>query len=359
MASPPQGPNPAPRGRQYSPIGKSNVLPQVSGDREVVQASLPETQDMTVAEFWIALDYNSDDFKQTRISSEYKDYEKDFVKLCAISLPFFHTKPLTRIAEIYFHDVEYQKLLQHPTGSDCRADSVAVRSKVATDIHWSDVEATIEIHSKGTNLTDGPLNAMSYAYFLLQARPNRVAVQGMYVDSVGVTLFIVSCTEIKRTPRLPLRETASVQLLHAFVKRLYNPLPFMVDPTIRKQGRDDKGRTLFNIDLKIPGSSPATITCKNYYIFDVAPSGGQRTHVFVNLKEPTIVEDKPVHVIKDQYHCGDHRFSEKDVIDHIHSGGDVPGIVCIVHAEQVYRDDGSVVSSGRHQEKNRLHQSTR
>ncbi|KAF8174547.1 hypothetical protein BJ912DRAFT_44745 [Pholiota molesta] len=352
MASPPQGPpNPAPRGRQYSPIGKSNVLPQVSGDRKVVQASLPETQDMPVAEFWNALDYNSDDFKQTRISSKYKDYKKDFCTYMYDISKKMHEE-VNAGDMIYFVDVESRSLLQHPTGSDCRPDSVAVRSMLDS-IHWSDVEAAIEIQSEGTNATDGPRQAMSYAYFLLQARPDRVAVQGMYVDSVGVTLFIVSCTEIKRTPRLPLKKAASVQLLYAFVKRLYDPLPFMVDPTIRKQGRDDKGRTLFNIDLKIPGPSPATITCKNYYIFDLAPSGGQRTHVFVNLKEPTIVEDKPVHVIKDQYRRGDRRFSEKDVIDHIHSGGDVPGIVRIVYAEQVYRGDGSVVSSGR-REKTRI-----
>jgi hypothetical protein len=246
-------------------------------------------------------------------------------------MPLFHTKPLTRIAEIYFLDVESRKLLRHPTESNCRPNFVAVRS-MAMDIHWSDVEATIEIHSKGTNSTDGPHQAMAYAYFLLQARPDRVAVQGMYVDKGGVTLFLVSCTEIKRTQQLSLAEPANVQLLYTFVKRLYDPLPFMVDPTVRKRGKDSKGRSFFDIELKIPNSPPTS--CKGYRIFDCAPSRG-------------LVNGHPALVIKDQYRRGDHRFSEKDVIKHIHSDGKVPGIVRIVHAKQVSRADESVVSSGR------------
>jgi hypothetical protein len=364
MASPPPDPpSPSPAERQFSPVKKSNVLHQSSGDRRVVQASLPkeDTEEMvklSVAEFCDALGYNSADFKKASPLDKY-DAKADFGKymndisrrICKelhanralFHCRFFITKPLTRIAEIYFVDVGSRELLQPPIKTKCRPDFVAVRSR-DNDIHWSDVEAAIEIHSKGTNSTDGPLQAMSYAYYLLQARPDRVAVQGMYVDKGGVTLFLVSCTEIKRTQRLSLTESADVQLLYAFVKRLYDPLPLMVDPTIRMGKKDGEKPRLFDITLKIPGSPPTI--CEGYQIFDCAPTRGQRTHIFVNLEKPTIVKDQPVFIIKDQYRRSDHRFSEKDVINHIHSDGEVPGIVRIVYAQQVYQDDESVVSSG-------------
>ncbi|KAF8149829.1 hypothetical protein B0H34DRAFT_862560 [Crassisporium funariophilum] len=346
MASPPDPPSPSPAERQFSPVKKYNLLHQSSGNRRVVHASLPkeDTEEMvklSVAEFCDALDYNLDDFKQSSPLDKY-DAKEDFIKyMNDISAQICVE---LNADQIYFHDVRNRKLLQHSTETNCRPDSVAVRSRDNNEIHWSDVEAAIKIHSKGTNLTDGPLQAMSYAYYLLQARPDRVAVQGMYVDEGGVTLFLVSCTEIKRTQRLSLTTLANVRLLYAFVKQLYDPLPLMVDPTIRMRKKDGEKPRLFNIELKIPGLPPTI--CEGYRIFDCAPTRGQRTHIFVNLENPTIVEDQHVLVIKDQYRLGDHRFSEKDVINHIHSDGEVPGIVCIVYAKQVYRANGSVVSFG-------------
>ncbi|KAF9477173.1 hypothetical protein BDN70DRAFT_995121 [Pholiota conissans] len=342
---------------QVPPIASSSAAPQnqlspvkkgtssvASGNREEVQASLPaegseEIVELTVAEFWEELHYNPEDFKQKALYKK-KPSRTEFCTYMYNVSTEMHAM-VNAAKQIFFVETGTISHPDHPTGSQCRPDFVAVKTEQV--IHWSDVEATIEIHSEGATRTTGPRQAMAYAYFLLQARPDRISVPGMYVDDEGVMLFLVSCTKIKRTHRLKLKDAASTQLLYAFVKRMYEPHPLMVDSTIKKD-RDSEGRVVFDIRLNIP-HSPKPVVCCGYKITNVGSSRGQRTHIFVNTLNPTEVNGQPILVIKDQYRRRGPRFTEREVIEQIHHEGEVPGIIRIVHAEEVARDDGSSVVS--------------
>jgi hypothetical protein len=55
-----------------------------------------------------------------------------------------------------------------------------------------EIDVTVEILSAGDNTTDGLRHAGSftlYQLYLLQTRPDRVSVQGVYADVKGVVLY--------------------------------------------------------------------------------------------------------------------------------------------------------------------------
>ncbi|KAF9477177.1 hypothetical protein BDN70DRAFT_838189 [Pholiota conissans] len=332
-----------------SPVKLSGLPSQASSKREVVQASVPaenssEIANLTVAEFWDELHYRPEDFKQKTFVTKEKPYKKE--NFCSymydISYELSETLKKSRESQIFFLDSGSIAYADHPTGSQCRPDFIAVAGDAPKN-RWSDVEATIESLSSGTSFPEGLRQAMAYTYFLLQARPDRISVPGMYVDHVGVVLFITSATKIKRTERLVLAKDANIQLLYAFVKRIYEPHPLTVDPTIKIQ-KDSPGDSLFDITLDVP-NFPEPITCYGYRIANVSPSRGQRTHIFVNQNNPTIVNGQPILVIKDQYRREGRRFDEHKIIEWIHNKGEVPGIIRIAHAQKVVRNDNSSVSS--------------
>ena len=223
-------------------------------------------------------------------------------------------------------------------------------------IHWTEIDATVEIHSAGTNATDGPRHAGSYTLYLLQARPDRVSVQGFYADAKGVMLIISSADSVKKSPKLDLNDTGESQLIYAFVKRLYDPLPSMIDPTVKR--RKDLTRVqnsltglwVFDIVLSIPDSP--SVECVGYRIENARVSTGRRTHIFANTDDPTLLNDVAITIIKDQYCYQGHRFDEAEILRHIHAEEDIPGVVRIAHSEDVVRSDGTPVCSGcRHKKR--------
>lgn len=217
-------------------------------------------------------------------------------------------------------------------------------------IHWAEIDATVEIQSAGKSQVDAPRQAGSYTLYLLQSRPDRVAVQGFYADKEGVILLISSADSIKKSPKLDLKNTEQTRLIFAFIRRLYDPHPSMVDPTVKR--RKDPTRTqnsltgLWVFDITLTFSTSSSLECRGYRIANTHSSVGQRTHIFTNNDDPSTLNGIAIPVIKDQYRLPNHRFNEPEIIRHIHAEDNIPGIVRIVSSEAVIRRDGTAVCSG-------------
>lgn len=209
------------------------------------------------------------------------------------------------------------------------------------EIHWTEIDATIEIISTRTSTAaqGGLRQAISYTLFLLKARPDRVSVQGVYADCEGVVLIISSASGVKKSPKLHLTHTSHLQLIHAFIKRIYEPHSSMIDPTITRRKQDLR----WVFDIKIPNLP----LCRGYEILSARVSLGQRTHIFVNEETPARFNNISIPIIKDQYPDNNtHQSDEAKIINHIHAKGEVPGVVRLVYEGLVQNDDGSTVTSG-------------
>jgi hypothetical protein len=63
----------------------------------------------------------------------------------------------------------------------------------------------------------------------LQARPDRVSVQGFFASAKGVVLIISSANGVQKTFDLNLKDAEQYQLIYGFVRRLYEwtTIPFL------------------------------------------------------------------------------------------------------------------------------------
>ncbi|KAF8804271.1 hypothetical protein BYT27DRAFT_7107756 [Phlegmacium glaucopus] len=314
--------------------------------QEVQQFVVPEyEQEITLKQFWKELYYKPEKFKQQKLSDRYhpKDDFKEYME--EISKRMHGSCRLAPDRLIEFHNTSATPPLDHPTGTSCKPDFSAC-PKTGEKVHWTEIDATVEIHSGGTNVTAGPRHVASYTLYLLQARPDRVSVQGFYVDEKGVVLIISSAEGVKKSPKLKLSEASDVQLMHAFVRRLYDPHPSMLDPSIRRRKDSAADLWVFDITLIIP-NFPSGVECLGFRILSARGSIGQRTHVFANNEHPArFVDGSPIPVIKDQYHYSNHRFGEAEVIHHIHGDNDIPGVVHLAYSQAILRSDRSPVCSG-------------
>ena len=193
----------------------------------------------------------------------------------------------------------------------------------------------------------------------MQARPDLVSVLGFYADSNGVILIISSAGGVLESPKLNLKDAAQYQLIYAFVQRLYDPLPSMIDPTLKR--RRQNSSWVFDIMLTIPHSpsvesvesvkSVKSVECVGYRIEKAPRAVGRRTHIFVNNVNPTLLNGVAITVIKDQYCHEGRRFSEAEVLRHVHAEEDIPGVVRMAHSEDVVGGDGTPVRSGNRYKK--------
>ncbi|KAF8968120.1 hypothetical protein BDZ97DRAFT_1801002 [Flammula alnicola] len=221
------------------------------------------------------------------------------------------------------------------------------------DLDWSGMESAMKVVSKGTSVTEGIEQAVAYTTYLLQARPDRVAVQGLYVGNSIIT-FIITDASGARFTTIPWKDESHFFLLCAFIDRLHDPLPTMVDPTIQRR----KDLLDFRWDITVTIGQPQhseentdspesmTIKCEGYQIDHASASFGSRSHIFKNLEFPTKVLGHDIHIIKDQYSGQHTRFTESQVLEHIHTNGPVPGMVDLVHHEKPLWTNGNPVLCG-------------
>jgi len=182
----------------------------------------------------------------------------------------------------------------------------------------------------------------TYTSFLLQARPDRNSVPGLYVDKSGLLFMITNAEGVQRTDMVPWTDPESAKLLYAFITRLYTPHDTMVDPTVERV-QDEPG--IFNITLTLEDNSK--LRCLRYPHCISHAAFGRRTTIFIKKASPTKINGQPIYVIKEQYREPDHRFDEPTIVNHIHKTGPFPGVIQLIHYEEVKTSEGANVSSGK------------
>ena len=135
-------------------------------------------------------------------------------------------------------------------------------------------------------MTDGARHADSCTHYLLQARPDRVSVQGFYADVEGVVLILSSADSVQKSPKLNLKDASQYQPLYAFVQRLYDPLPSMIDPTMKR--RMENSLWVFDIMLTILHSP--SIECVEYRIAKALGCVSRRIHIFCEQCQSNVTE---------------------------------------------------------------------
>jgi hypothetical protein len=178
------------------------------------------------------------------------------------------------------------------------------------EFDWSALEATGEVLS-GNDKEESRAKTAAYTSYLLQARPDRVTVQGIYVDPSNFRLVVSNACGAFITDKLDWKSRPCRLLLCAWIWRLYEPV---VDPSITANIERDKLPT-FNIT--IPGLSETVY--RNCTIYSTGTAFGRRT-IVLSCPNPEIV-------IKEQYVETSRRFEEGPTLAKIHGNGTFPGVV--------------------------------
>jgi hypothetical protein len=173
--------------------------------------------------------------------------------------------------------------------------------------HWSALEATGEFLSGSKKKREAVRETSSYTSYLLRARPDRLAVQGMCIQPKGFQLVVSNACGAFQTEFFDWESQPFRLLLAAWIWRLYHPV---VDPTITTNIELNKAPTF-------------TIHCPDETFEDCeilsAGSGFRRTFVFKAANANAI--------IKEQYIKTSYTFEETENLSKVHRNGSFPGVV--------------------------------
>jgi hypothetical protein len=227
-------------------------------------------------------------------------------------------------------DCEHTTPLEHPTGTATRPDFVALKKQTGENrrLYWSAFEATGEIKS-GRSVPKAKAQGVSYTGFLLQARPDYISVQGIYVQPDAFMLVVTNACGTFSTPLLDWGPRPSRLLLSAWISCLYRPVN--VDPSVTMQ--------------TVEGVPKFTINCggavyTNCSIRHAGSPFGRRTIVYNTDPQSELQKSM---VIKEQYIKVDRRFEEHLILEKIHQDTDFPGVTRVVYSEAVKVDDNELV----------------
>lgn len=182
---------------------------------------------------------------------------------------------------------------------------------------------------------------------LLQARPDRVYIQGFYAHSEGLHLILSGDDGFFVSPILKMHTDEDIIFLYSFVRRLYKPARYMKDSTMTRRKNPDTG--LYAFDILLSFDDGDRIMCYGYRIKDATRGrgSGRRVHMLVNEEDPTEFTDgHDVAAIKEMY-CDPGQFHGRDLkIDYIHGNGFIPGIFQLAHSATVLDHEGKEVRCG-------------
>ncbi|KAF9523274.1 hypothetical protein CPB83DRAFT_898934 [Crepidotus variabilis] len=224
---------------------------------------------------------------------------------------------------ILFSITEHGPPPGHPTGTLCKPDLLASASTPSsTPVCWPHLVAVFKFKSAIKTSKKEENQAASYALHLLEARPGRHSVIGLYITRQGIGFLIVDPQGIFR-PKVNMWHTGkgdALLLLEAVISRLYAPHASMVDSTIQRNINSNSSCT-WNITLTVPMESLSsndssrllTFECKDYSHQYANFPIGRRSNVFGGVR----------------------RFEEFDIVDHIHGDGHIPGVARFVHKEMI------------------------
>ena len=195
------------------------------------------------------------------------------------------------------------------------------------------MEAAVEFYSTGTSELRGIRQTVAYTSFLLQQRPDRVAVFGLYISLQSFSLVLIDATNVYYTT-LSWHDESARTLLSRVLYYINNPPELMVDPTVIRKN------TTFTIIT--PG--------KDYEGCELISCGyplGRRTVVFRS-------RDSDAPVIKEQYlrppiTATEPEIPEKTILEMVHERGEreMPGVVRVFWSGYVERKDRRRIECGR------------
>jgi hypothetical protein len=216
-------------------------------------------------------------------------------------------------------------------------DSIAPKNKKqktnTAKYAWSQLETTGEIFSKNNTIAEAGVQAASYVYFLLQARPDLISVVGIFYhpEKSEFALYFKDAWDLLHTPNLSVQSPEAKKLLVAWMRRLYNPER---TPNIARVG-GFPGTPTFTINAGFPN---AFLDCKIAKVGSVS----RRAAIFTTTVKGSLV------VIKSQYFKVGRRFEESGILDIIHDGGDAefPGVVRVLKGGSKELDSCGIIVQG-------------
>jgi hypothetical protein len=172
------------------------------------------------------------------------------------------------------------------------------------------VEATGELLS-GKDKEVAHDKTVAYTSYLLQARPDKLEVRGIYVDCNSFILTVSNACGAFTTGLLDWKSRPSRLLLCAWIERMYRPV---VDPSITSK-IEQGGPPTFTITLPEEGGVYQDCTIQS-----TGSAFGRRTIIFDCPGQPGVI-------IKEQYIETPRGFQEGPILDKIHKDGIFPGVV--------------------------------
>ena len=188
---------------------------------------------------------------------------------------------------------------------------------------WDELESVVEFVSKGTTVGKGTQQGVAYTSYLLQQRPDRVAVCGLYISLTRFSLVLVDAANVYSTT-LHWDDEQARELLLRVLYYVNVPPQSMIDPTVTR----NTDRT-FTVKTKAQ-------TYKRCILQSCGHPIGRRTVIF---RCDGVV-------IKEQYQRAAAANLEKTILDRVHKDGEMPGVVRVESFELVERDDGTSVKCG-------------
>ena len=98
---------------------------------------------------------------------------------------------------------------------------------------WYELESVVKFVSKGTTVGTGIEQGVAYTSYLLQQRPDRVAVCGLYISLHHFSLILVDAASVYST-RLRWDDEPARQLLLRVLYYVKDPPLSMIDPTVTR-----------------------------------------------------------------------------------------------------------------------------
>ena len=219
----------------------------------------------------------------------------------------------------------------HITGTSCLPDLAAYTSPPRDSYDWVNLEAVVAYHSLKSTDVENIKQVVAYTGYLLFARPDRVAMLGLYIHEKKYAIVLMDPTGTYYSHTLPLNPD-NISLLRRALRSINTPPELMVDPTIRREIRAEG--TTFNITT----GSKSYSGCRQQW----SPTLGHWTTIFTT-------GDRTVPVIKEQFLRPNNasQITEAKILQKIHSRGEMPGVVRVGWYGLVKREDGSCVECGR------------
>jgi hypothetical protein len=175
----------------------------------------------------------------------------------------------------------------------------------------------IEFHSAGKSYEKRWKQAITYALYLLEARPDLMSALGLLVEPDNLEFFLCNANGVWK---LSLSEKEDyLPLLRAVLSYLNEGQGENCDSTLSREKFNNE--ILFNVSVPNGSTLIRYTGCSLRYSHDPF---GRRPTVFIYDPKNGV---NAIRVIKDQYIRKNRRWTEKDILEKIHADDTYPAVV--------------------------------